>query len=165
MGLFGYNEKNFAKNTEVFKNRLDSLVSNIYAMGVNAKDLGKTITNIIITLENMKSAKGGKDAEAVDAYITKIIDEMEVDARQCNSASIVERARNLYDEINQSRRFGKSAFTNDERQAYNTRATAMGEIKNSLVRLGEIEKEKERLLNAGAKTQSAAERQQLGLEY
>ena len=164
MGLFGYNEKDYAKNTEIFKNRLDSIVHNVHSMGINATGVGKTITNIIMTLECIKAQKG-KDAEAVDVYINKIIDEMESDARHGNSASIVERARNLYDEINQSRRFGKSAFTTEERQAYNTRATAMGEIKNSLVRLGEIEKEKEKLLDAGAKTQSAAERQQLGLEY
>ena len=165
MGLFGYNEKDYAKNSAIFRDRLNNIVECMGSMRVNVSGLGKTITNIQFTLEGLKKAHKGKEAEAVDAYISKLIDEMEADARQGNSASIVERARNLYDEINQSRRWGKSAFSDEQRQAYNTRATAMGEIKNSLVRLGEIEKEKESLLDAGAKTNSAAERQELSLRY
>ena len=165
MGLFGYSAKDYVKNSAIFKDRLNNIVDNMAKMRVNVSGLGKTITNIICTLESLDKPFKGKDAEIVDGYISKLIDEMEADARQGNSASIIERARNLYDEINQSRRWGKSAFTADERQAYNTRATAMGEIKKSLIRLGEIEKEKERLLDLGEKATSAAERQQLGLEY
>ena len=165
MGLFGYGKSDFDKNTGSMKSRLERLVNDVYEMGSDATNVGKTITKLILKLESVGFTKGGKDAEAVDAYINKVIGDMEQDAMKGNTPALIARADNLYNEINQSRRFGKNAFTNDERQAEDVRATALGNINNSLNKLAEIEKKKEQLLNAGAKTESPAERQRLGLLY
>lgn len=165
MGLFGYGKTDFDKNTGSMKGRLERLVSDVYEMGSDATNVGKTITKIILKLESVGFSKGGKEAETVDAYISKVIGDMEQDAMKGNTPALIARAENLYNEINQSRRFGKNAFTNDERQAEDVRATALGNINNSLNKLAEIEKKKEQLLNAGAKTNSPAERQKLGLMY
>lgn len=165
MGLFGYGKSDFDKNTGSMKSRLERLVSDVYEMGSDATNVGKTITKLILKLESVGFSKGGKEAEAVDAYINKVLTEMEQDAMKGNTPALIARADNLYNEINQSRRFGKNAFTNDERQAEDVRATALGNINNSLNKLAEIEKKKEQLLNAGAKTNSPAERQKLGLMY
>ena len=165
MGLFGYGKSDFEKNTGVLKGRLERLVENVYDMGSDAIGLGKTITSLILKLEKVSYVKGGKEAEAVDSYLAKLIEEMEQDAMKGNTPALIARAENLYNEINQSRRYGKSAFTDAERQAEDVRATSLGNINNSLNKLGEIEKKKEQLLNAGAKTTSAAERQKLGLMY
>ena len=165
MGLFGYGKSDLDKNTGSMKSRLERLVNDVYEMGSDATNVGKTITKLILKLESVGFTKGGKDAEAVDAYINKVIGDMEQDAMKGNTPALIARADNLYNEINQSRRFGKNAFTNDERQAEDVRATALGNINNSLNKLAEIEKKKEQLLNAGAKTESPAERQRLGLLY
>ena len=165
MGLFGYNEKDYAKNTGSFKSRLECIMNDVFEMGADASGLGKTITMLMTKIDAVKFSKGGKEAESVDAYLDKLIGEMEQDAMKKNVPALVARAENLYNEINQSRRYGKSAFTDAERQAEDVRATSLGNINNSLNRLSQIEKEKERLLNAGAKTESTAERQKIGLQY
>ena len=165
MGLFGYGKSDFDKNTGAMKTRLERLVSDVYEMGADATNVGKTITRIILKLESVGFTKGGKDAEAVDSYISKLITAMEQDAMKGNTPALIARADNLYNELNQSRRYGKSAFTNDERQAEDVRATSLGNINNSLNRLGEIEKKKEYIINAAAKTNSPAEREKYKLQY
>lgn len=165
MGLFGYNEKDYAKNTSEIKSRLERIMNDVYDMGSDATGLGKTISSLIMKIDAVRYSKGGKEAEAVDAYIGKLVGDMERDAMNKNVPALISRAENLYNEINQSRRYGKSAFTEAERQAEDVRATSIGNINNSLNRLAQIEKEKERLLNAGAKTESAAERQRIRNQY
>ena len=80
MGLFGYGKSDYDKNTGAMKTRLERLVNDVYEMGADATNVGKTITRIILKLESVGFTKGGKDAEAVDSYISKLITAMEQDA-------------------------------------------------------------------------------------
>ena len=163
MGLFGYNEKDYNKNTEIFKDRLNNIMDGLMDRDLNTLGVGKCITNITMLIDRVKYCKG-KDMERVDAEISKLLDAMESDAMKKRVSSILMRADLLCREIDESRRYGKNAFTDAERQAENTRAESLGHIHDSLDQLDAIEKRQKKLIDSAAGA-SDSQQQKLELEY
>ena len=164
MGLFGYNEKDFQKNTANFKSRLETLMNNTYDRGVSNFGVGKTIAALMVKFDSLPYPKGGKELAAVDAEIDKIITAMEQDAMKKRMSSVLMRAESLSNELDASRRFGKNAFTADERQAESTRADALGHIHDALNRQEIVDAKKKELIEKAAKA-SEAQQQKYRLEY
>lgn len=164
MGLFGYNEKDYRKNTEIFKSRLESLMNNTQGRGVSNFGVGKTIAALMIQLDTLPYAKSGKEMQAVDQRIDAMISAMEQDAMKKRMSSVLMRADSLAREIDESRRFGKNAFTADERQAEDTRADSLGHIHDALNRQEIVDARKKELIEMAAKA-SDAQQQKYRLEY
>ena len=164
MGLFGYNEKDYRKNTDLFKSRLENLMMNTMERGVSNAGVGKCISNLMIMLDKLPYNKGGKELQKVDQEIDKIITAMENDAMKKRMSGVLMRADLLHRELDESRRFGKNAFTDAERQAEGTRADALGHIHDALNRQGEVEKRKKQLIEAAANA-SESQQQKYRLEY
>jgi hypothetical protein len=164
MGLFGYNEKDYQKNTANFKSRLENLMNNTYDRGVSNFGVGKTIAALMVKLDTLPYPKGGKELAQVDAEIDKIISAMEQDAMKKRMSSVLMRAESLSNELDASRRFGKNAFTADERQAEATRADALGHIHDALNRQEIVDAKKKELIEKAAKA-SEAQQQKYRLEY
>ena len=163
MGLFGYNEKNYNKNSGDFKERLDNIMTSLMERGLNTLGVGKCITNLELMIDRLKYTKG-KDLERVDKEIDKLISAMEDDAMKKRISSVLMRADLLHRELDESRRYGKNAFTDAERQAENARADSLGHIHDALNELDVIEKRQKKLIDAAASV-SESEQQKYELEY
>ena len=164
MGLFGYNEKDYNKQSEDFKSRLQNIMENTYDRGVDNFGVGKVIGGLMIMIDKIKYNKAGKDHKVVDQIISDLLTKMEEDAMNKRFSSLISRADNLRKELDQSRRYGKNAFTADERQAEDTMAKARGGIYDALNQLGEIEKKKAALIERASKV-GDAERQKIKVDY
>ena len=163
MGLFGYNEKDYNKNSELFKSRLQNIMDGIMDRGLNGLGVGKCITNLMFMIDRIKFCKG-KDLQRVDQEIEKLISAMESDAMKKRVSSIIMRADLLCRELDESRRYGKNAFTDAERQAENARADSLGHIHDALNELDAIAKKQKQLIDAAANA-SDSQQQKLELEY
>lgn len=170
MGLFGmrlfggYNEKTYNKNSEDFKRRLENIMLNATDRGVNNFGINKSLARLMVMIDRLPFDKSGKDYEAIDGIINDILGKMEDDVRQKRMASVVVRADLLYRELDEGRRYGKSAFTDKERDAEHGKAEALGRIHSELDRQDKIVKEQEQVLELAAKA-NEVERQKYRLKY
>lgn len=164
MGLFGYSEKDYNKQSGDYKARLQNIMDNTYDRGVDNFGVGKVISGLMVMIDRIKYNKSGKDYKAVDQAISNLLTKMEEDAMNKRFSSLISRADNLRKELDQSRRYGKNAFTDDERQAEDTMAKARGGIYDALNQLDVIEKKKAALIEKAAKV-SDAERQKIKVDY
>jgi hypothetical protein len=164
MKLFGYNEKNYKKNSEDFKGRLESIMLNSVGRGVNNFGINKALTRLMVLIDTLPYYKDGKDYEKIDSIINEILGKMEDDVREKRMASVVVRADLLYRELDEGRRYGKSAFNDKERDAEHGKAEALGRIHSELERQERIVKEQEFVLDQAAKV-SDVERQKYRLKY
>lgn len=162
--LFGYNEKNYKKNSEDFKQRLENIALNAADRGVNTFGINKALAQLMILVDKLPYKKNGPEYEKVDQVINDILDKMEDDVRQKRMASVVVRADLLYRELDEGRRFGKNAFADDVRLAEHGKAEALGRIHTELERQERIVMEQERVLDLAAKA-NEVERQKYRLQY
>lgn len=164
MKLFGYNERTYAKNSERFKQRIQTIMEDAADRGVSTFGIGKSLSELTIMIDNLKYKKEGPEYEAVDAEIDKLLSAMEDDVRSKRMASVVARADLLYRELDEGRRSGKNAFTPEERKAEYSKAEALGRIHSELNRQGEINLRQKAILERAAKS-SETEQQKYRLEY
>lgn len=80
MGLFGFNERDYKKNTEAFRERLESLnkeISEAQASGdlnVSDIDIGKIIDDLLHDLDEMKFEKEqSSDYSGIDKRIIELL--------------------------------------------------------------------------------------------
>ena len=163
MGLFGYNEKDYNKNSAIFKSRLQNIMEGLMDRDLNALGVGKCLTNLTVLIDRINYCKG-KEMESVDQYISTIISDMESDAMKKRVSSILMRAEVLRRELDESRRYGKNALNEEERQAERTRAESLGHIHDALDQLDAIEKRQKKLIDMAASA-SDSQQQKLELEY
>ncbi len=164
MRLFGYNEKTYSKNSEDFKRRLEGIMFNAADRGVNNFGINKSLSQLMILIDRLPYDKTGKDYEGIDGIINDILGKMEDDVRQKRMASVVVRADLLYRELDEGRRYGKSAFNEKERDAEHGKAEALGRIHSELDRQEKIVQEQEKVLDLAAKANDV-ERQKYRLRY
>ena len=164
MKLFGYNERTYAKNSERFKQRIQTIMEDAADRGVNTFGIGKSLSELTIMIDTLKYKKEGPDYEAVDAEIDKLLSAMEDDVREKRMASVVARADLLYRELDEGRRSGKNAFTPEARKAEYSKAEALGRIHSELNRQGQITIRQQKLIDLAAKA-TEAEQQKYRLEY
>ena len=164
MKLFGYNERTYAKNSERFKQRIQTIMEDAADRGVNTFGIGKSLSELTIMIDTLKYKKEGPDYEAVDAEIDKLLSAMEDDVREKRMASVVARADLLYRELDEGRRSGKNAFTPEARKAEYSKAEALGRIHSELNRQGQITIRQQKLIDLATKA-TEAEQQKYRLEY
>ena len=169
MGLFGYSEKDYVKNSGVFKQRINKLLPELSRFGDQDIGLGGVLYNIMASLDGISYPKGkSKEQEAVDNRISKIISNLEQDLQKKNAASFSEHANLLWVAIDDCRRYGKEAFTADEIYAQEGMATCKGQIGDAINQKAAIEKQKAALLKKAKKLVEEgrkAEAQKLNIEY
>lgn len=169
MGLFGYGKGDYEKNTTAFKNRVNGLLMDLSRFGEQEFGISGVLFGIMNNLDKITYPKGkGKEQEAVDARISKLIDSMQQDLQKKNAASFSEHARMLADAIDNSRRYGKEADTPEQIQAQEGMANCKGQIGDAINEKAIIERKKEELLKRAKKLLSEgkqAEAQKLNIEY
>lgn len=169
MGLFGYGKGDYDKNTAVFKNRVNGLMMELSRFGENEFGLSGVLVAIMGNLDKTPYVKAkGKEQEAIDARINKVLDSLQKDLQKKNAASFSEHARMLASAVDDSRRYGQESFTAEELEAQEGMANCKGQIGDALDQKSVIEKQKEALLKRAKKLLAdgkKAEAQKLNIEY
>lgn len=148
MNIFGYNEKEYKKNTELFKARITNLYSNLTMRGIKTVQAGNMLTSLIGVLDSFDYTKGsdGKVMRSIDQRIATIISRMEADAASKNVPKLILHAKILCDVISDSRSGGIEAKGDDYYENEEKMADCLGEIKNLNARKAEIAREKSRIM-------------------
>ena len=133
MGLFGYNQKDYAKNTELFKSRIYDLMER----SANQFGVGQVLNNAMLQLERLPyPQKGkGKDIENIDARINGILNIMMDDIQHKRFAYFSEHASMLISAVVDSRQYGKELYTPEELDALDKKGQLAAE-KQKLVEKG-----------------------------
>ena len=71
--IFGFNEKAYNKNTEIFKQRLNDIYTNLATRGINSYEIGNAITSVISVLDwhGFPKGKDTRTQKMVDDYISE----------------------------------------------------------------------------------------------
>ena len=157
MGLFGYNKRDFEKNTEKFKKRIENIVAlapdftKNFTGDKRSKFMGYLIrcaNDLTIITYNEQ----GSDYEVIDKEINNILANIEEALSKKEGGSAVGYAELLYDEIDCCRRYGKNVFSNEEREAKWRKTVIVSKIADIIDRKEELAKRKEKILGVALKS-------------
>lgn len=138
MGLFGYNQKDFAKHTDEFK----SSIQNFMYEGNCAPETNKILNRILINLDHYAYPQkaSGKVLESIDARVVSLLGKMEADIAEGSPEKFTAHAEILMKTISQFRRFGKQPSPK-RIEAEDILAETRALLRDAIVRKGEVEAE------------------------
>jgi hypothetical protein len=118
MGLFGYNKRDFEKNTETFKSRLEEIMKSTDEISNLAKyGFYRSLADCKRMLDEFRYNENGKDYKTIDKEINNIFGNIEEALAKKNWCYASGHMELLRDEIDYSRRYGKNVFSDAERKA------------------------------------------------
>lgn len=135
MGLFGYDQKTFKKNTEKFKGRLEALIEK----DEKSADLIRRIIGLLDSGSYPSDADGERMQE-IDNRIEELIDKI---VENFDSESMIladEHLKMLLNEVRDSRAAGKELYSQEKLERWEVKATLLNTIY-------QLEREVERLRN------------------
>lgn len=155
MGLFGYNQKDFAKNTDAFQSKIDDLRQLILESGSRKYfGVGKVLdlaSRLLGEIPFPKNANG-KELQAVDERIFGLLSTLMDDIQNDSPVLVMAHAKMLNDALMKSRKFGKERLSAKELEAEKIVAETLAQMKDYMRakgelthRMKEIERESERL--------------------
>ena len=121
MGLFGYNKRDFEKNTEKFKKRIENIVTLVSDLTYNfmGKKRGSLMKYLSMCMEDLTIItynEYGSDYKMIDKEINNILGNIEEALSKKEGGSAVGYAELLRDEISCCRRYGKNVFSDTDRK-------------------------------------------------
>ena len=143
MGLFGYNERDFEKNTEKFKKKINKIAANSSYNSEGSSEITESVTlqsarydflkimlAVITVLDGLTYNEQAKDYAFIDGEINKILNKIEksVSKKQWNTAFAF--CVLLYDEVDSCRKFGKNIYSKEKRKNKLQLAEIQAQIKN-----------------------------------
>lgn len=151
MGLFGYNAKDYNKNSEIFKGELQQIYQNLAMRGINEPEVGNALTSIINMFDWFSSYPSSRDADskqqkAIDEYIAKIISDIRTSAQQRNSAKLVLQAKMLNELICDARSNGRLHRSMEDLKAREVLNACLGELNQVGVQKEEFKRRKQAIL-------------------
>ncbi len=148
MGLFGYNQTDYAKNSAKFNDKLMRIleIASVNKMGTDANSIINAIMmNIDRDTSYPKGAKG-KDVEAIDARIDGLLDEMSKDVQKASLARLCSHATMALNAVTRARRFGMEYLTPQEIKAEQVMGECKALIRDALKEKGAIVEKQEALM-------------------
>ena len=152
MGLFGYNKKDFNKNSGKIAKQLTDLLTKVEGKtGVEAL-LNKAILAVreMEYPKDAKGKKGGKQIEQIDERIFGLIEKLHEDLRQGKIFVMEEHTAMVFDAITKSRKYGREEFSPIKLRYKETFAQLNGDIKDTIKQKSEHEDELKRIENKSA---------------
>ena len=170
MGLFGYNQKDFAKSTDAIKTaitaKMEQLAMISAAAGGDGFGIGKLLNAILMKLEMYSFPAGSnkKELEAVDTRINGILTKLTGDFQEKNFAKAHERCMILLSAVEDARQYGKERHTPEELKQLDVMAELKGEIFNALDEKTRLESQRAEILN-NAKNATPAQQEKYKYMY
>ena len=157
MGLFGYGEKDYTKNSTIFKDQLTNILYDVGCMKDASTDeiVGNKINQILITLAGQTKfpADGDKDVlKQVDERTASLLEKMRKDLQSGDAAKLIQHATMLSTTIGSLRKYGAEMPDARMIEAQDKLAEVQGKM-NQLVnqrvsvkeRMKEIERQSDRI--------------------
>ena len=165
MGLFGYNKRDFEKNTEKFRLRINNIVANSIGDSSACHDFKKKMVSISVMLEGYTYNEYSKDYSFIDGEITKILDKIEgiVSKKEWNAAKAISEL--LYEDVDSCRRLGKNIFSEEKRKNKFQLAVISGKIQDTLDKMRDISMHMEKIVKDALATSKNDIRQKYEVEY
>jgi tagatose-1,6-bisphosphate aldolase len=121
MGLFGYNKRDFEKNTEKFKKKIENIATLVSDLTYNfmGKKRGSLMKYLSMCMEDLTIItynEYGSDYKMIDKEINNILGNIEEALSKKEGGSAVGYAELLRDEISCCRRYGKNVFSDSDRK-------------------------------------------------
>lgn len=151
MGLFGYNKRDFEKNTQKFKAQIGNITQ--LCTGTENNKIGdiiKYLTKAHALLTRCDYNESSRDYQKIDEEIYELLSRIEkaVLSKEWKLASSF--AMLLCDRIHSSRTFGKIYGSDEERELERARAEITGKMYDLLDRAGVIDDQQAKILDAAA---------------
>ena len=160
MGLFGYGEKDFAKNTDRFKSEINDI------MEYSDPATRRVLNNICFVLDKGKFKGGKKNYENIDGVIDGVLKKMTSDAHDRKTGSLFERAKQLSGLVERNRLHGEISYTRESLEQNDKMATLLGVMVDLLNKQEEMtERQSEILQEAEGLSKESAQRSKLQVEY
>ena len=165
MGLFGYNKKQFAKNTALMKDDVQEKMKKVYSIG-DPMNVGALLNTVVLILgkENYPAKAGGKTMEAIDARVFGLLEKIDADLQAKNLAKAYEHCLIVIGTLESERAFGKTVRSAEDMQLLEDMAEFKGQICNALDEKGKLSAKKDSLI-AKARGTDKATQLKIKLEY
>ena len=148
MALFGYNEKDYNKNTQIFTDKLEAIRQNLRSRGVSSPAVSSAISSMVNALGHFEYTKDGdsKQKKEVDAYIASLLDKLTSTAQQKNTAKLVLQLNTLNDVVTDCRSMGKFDRSPEDLKSREILDECLGELNQVGVDKAEIAQRKQAIL-------------------
>ena len=167
MGLFGYNEKTYAKNSEAIKTRVQDLMER--AAYAKIPGAGIALNTALLYMTDYPVGADKKQLEGIDTRIFKLLETLMNDLQQKKNGGFSAHANMLMTAIASSRFYGKEAFAPEQLHAQETMANCNAEIEEKLFQKERIVKEMAEIVEKGkritAENPNSVALQRLQLQY
>ena len=154
MGLFGYNKKTFSKNTERFKQWLQSFLQSYHVANKPAETIGLLLRKLNFVKIDIHDAKSAKEIDNMIEGVFVDLDEAFASANEPKVDFLLQRLQTLIEH----RRFN-TVPDQEEWQLENARGEAMVQIQNTRKQLQALEQKREILLASMQNGEKTAEKQ------
>jgi hypothetical protein len=150
MGLFGYNQKTYQKNTAAFKDDILALMNKC-----TDRQSGRLLNQILMALDDNEFPENAnkKEIAAVDERIEKLIATMKMECTAGKYYLMSAHASMLFDAINSSRALGKEVFSEKELTAQEGIVGARSALRETIARKAEVAALKESILSKAKTTE------------
>ena len=152
MGLFGYNKRDFEKNTEKFKKRIENIMTLGPYLGEKNRLLIKLLNGCVKDLTIITYNEHGSDYEVIDKEINNILGNIEEALSKKEGGSAVGYAELLWDEIDCCRRYGKNAFSDTDRKAKLRKTVIISKLSDISQKREAISNQKEEIFKIALKS-------------
>lgn len=171
MGLFGYGERDYVKNSTIFKDQLTNILYEVGRMKDAATDelVGAKINDILFSIAKQSNfpADGNKDVlKQVDERTADLLTKMRKDLQNGDAAKLIQHATMLSTTVNSLRKYGAEMPDARMLDAQDKLAEVQG-IMNQLLnervsvkeRMKEIERQSDKILDDDDPRLDALERE------
>lgn len=164
MGLFGYSEKDYNKNTQIFTDKLEDIRANLRSRGMSNPAVSSAISSMVKVLGYFSYPKDGdaKSKKEIDTYIGRLLENIQNTAQQKNYAKLVLQINTLNDVVSDCRSIGKFDRSAEDLKSREILDECLGELNQVGVDKAEIAQRKKEILEEckrldamGASTQIA----------
>lgn len=137
MGVFGYNKKDFDKNTANFANQLTKMAGEM----IKYPAVGKLVNQAVIVFGQKPyefESFNMKELAAVDTYLKGLIDDMRMDLQKGDAEMMKAHAQLLVHHVSKSRYYGKLAGDEEGLRAEKIAAETEGLLRSQFVQKDSI---------------------------
>lgn len=155
MGLFGFNEKDYKRNTARFTDALMELLqqASMNNMGEAAGECINGVIRWVARTDNFPSDANKKEVERIDKKIDEVLKLMVQDIQRQTSTGFAAHANILLNLVQKSRQFGKMSKSDKAMAAEEACAMSYAQLEEDMGRQVAVEKKMADLKAKGARMQ------------
>ncbi len=163
MGIFGYNAKDYEKNSAEFKNSIARLQRDCGGQ----MEIGSMLNKVLMEIDKNEypHKANGKVLQAIDERIRGLISTMQTDIQRKEMAQCSQHAQMLLSAVRDSRKYGKEQSSREELESQEIMAQCLGSLNGFYDEKLDIEQKKKELIKEGQRATSQAVAAKIKLQF